>query len=115
MLNEASSLDLPLDLKARRDALVQIIQSIEAQLSQKDKSDLDGRRLSDSEYHDWRARAIAKRRHLLGELREVKAELARRGEQEHLERKAQEQSQMTRIERKLDLLLNHFNIELGES
>lgn len=94
------------ELKAEKDELIASIQDIESQLALKDKHDEDGRRLSDHEYHEWRGKAVAARRHLLKELREVKAEL----EKDQQQRTAIEKGRLERIETKLDLLIAHFDV-----
>lgn len=62
-------------LEAERKRLVDEIQSVDAQLSEKRKYDRDGRMWTAPEYHEWRAKAVAVRFSRLKRLRSVKEEL----------------------------------------
>lgn len=62
-------------LEAAYRAKVESNQRIQSQLSDKDKRDVDGVRVTDREYHAWRVRAVGALRHGLAEQRALKEAL----------------------------------------
>ena len=57
----------------RKEAAVIALQDIQTQLSQQNKTDVYGRRISDVEYHEWRGRAVSALRHRQADVQRLKA------------------------------------------
>lgn len=61
------------DAERRHGTLVVELHNIEAQLGNRNATGPDGQRKDSSEYWDWRNRAIIARKHVLAEMRALKA------------------------------------------
>ena len=76
-LAEVSDIDL---VQIRHD-LVDDVQRMQTQLTNKNRKDEGGTRMDDAKYHEWRGRANEALQHHLSELRVVKAEIHKRNPQ----------------------------------
>jgi hypothetical protein len=77
---EPDTIDMTIDeeeafLRQQRDDLGAAIRRIAADLAERDKRDVRGRRLSAIEWHTWRQSALVAQRHKIDELQVVKRRL----------------------------------------
>lgn len=101
--------DLTLEeMQSRKLELIDGIQSIEIQLSDKDKRDPEtGERLDHKHYHEWRRGAIVARSYKVKEVRALNARINKLIDNET-------RTQLHRIESKLDLIIQYMEEEVEE-
>jgi hypothetical protein len=67
------------ELEDRRTELINEIQTIEVQLGERNRTNLEGERMSSEDYWHWRRQAHGARRAKLVELRDINAQLRHNG------------------------------------
>jgi hypothetical protein len=106
------------ELVTERKRLTDQLIEIEAALGDTNRLDLDtGRRMSDVDYWAWRHGVMRDKHRVTRQLRDVKALSAHvRQEIDELPKPpGQREASRTRIEQKLDLLLEHFGLEWNDT
>jgi hypothetical protein len=103
------------ELSADRHRLIDELKEIDMQLADPNRIDPEtGERLEGEAYWSWRYAAIRAKRHKEKELQAAKALLAQVAQEIRDGDPSPAKGRGSRLEEKVDLLLEHFGIEWGE-